>query len=190
MNKHLFSALKIWIPLAIVTTVLAGLIYVSVQQNYRMSANDPQIQISEDIANQAANGQNPQAFLPRTKVDISRSLASFIMLYDKNGKLTGSSAILDGKDPVVPSGVFNSTKTSGEERFTWQPKIGVRQAVVISYYNSENTSGFILIGRSLREVEVRIDNLTKMFFAALGLALISSFAAILFLQKLNKANYS
>ena len=183
MNKNLFSALKTWIPLAIVTTVLSGLIYVTVQQNYRMSANDPQIQISEDITNQVANGQNPQAFIPRTKVDISKSLASFIMIFDKNGKLTGSSAILDGKDPIVPSGVFNSTKMAAEKRFTWQPKTGVRQAVVIDYYNSQNSSGFVLIGRSLREVEVRIDNLTKMFFAAWVFALASSFAAVLFLQK-------
>lgn len=177
------SLLKIWIPLAIITTILSGLIYVSLQQNYRISANDPQIQISEDIANQAASGVNPQSFIPTIKVDISKSLASYIMLFDKNGKLITSSAVLDGKDPVVPSGVFNSTKAVGEERITWQPKEGVRQAVVIKYFNSQNSSGFILIGRSLREVEVRENNLIKIVFVTLAFALLSSFVSIWFLQK-------
>ncbi len=38
--------LKYWIPLAAAITVVCGVIYVAVQQDIRMAANDPQIQMA------------------------------------------------------------------------------------------------------------------------------------------------
>ena len=136
LNKTTINILKTWIPLAIVITCLSGLIFLVVQQDIRIGANDPQIQIAEDVAGQLSSGQNPQLFIPPTKTDISKSLANYIMIFDKDGKLIGSSASLDDKNPIVPQGIFATAKKNqaNELIFTWQPKTGVRSAVVLNYY--------------------------------------------------------
>jgi len=78
--------------------------------------------------------------------------------------------VLDGKEPVIPTGVFASTQNSGETRFTWQPRTGVRSAVVVDYYKGAS-SGFVLVGRSIREVENREDNLELIVFLAWAVTL-------------------
>ena len=70
LNKTALNILKTWIPLAVVITCLSGLIYLTVQQDIRIGANDPQIQIAEDLTNQLSSGQNPQNLIPPTKIDL------------------------------------------------------------------------------------------------------------------------
>jgi hypothetical protein len=185
LSKIQLNILKAWLPLAVIITCLSGLIYITVQQNIRISANDPQIQIAEDISGQLAQGQNPQYFMPSTKTEISKSLATYIMLFDKDGKLIGSSASLKGKDPTVPQGVFASAKKNsmGESRFTWQPQKGVRSAVVLDYYKGPNP-GFVLIGRSIREVEIRENQQELIVFAGWAVTMILSLLTISVLSKI------
>lgn len=183
-RKNFVNLIKIWAPLALVITAFCGLSYVSVQQNYRMSANDPQIQLAQDISGQLSAGQNPQYFIPQRKIDMAKTLATYILIFDGNGKLVGSSITLNGQTPVIPQEVFAKAKQQGETRFTWQPQGGVRSALVVDYYNNTKTSGFVAIGRSIREIEIREDNLGKMVAAAWILTLASSLILIYFLQKL------
>ena len=185
LNKTAANILRVWIPLAVTITCLSGLIYLVVQQDIRISANDPQIQIAQDLANQLSAGQNPLALIPPTKTDISKSLANYIMLFNKNGKLIGSSALLDGKAPIVPQGVFVAVKKiqGNETRFTWQPKAGVRSAVVLVYYNGQ-TPGFVLIGRSLREIEIREDQQGKIVFAGWIVTMLLSLSSVFVINRI------
>jgi hypothetical protein len=185
LSKTQLNISKAWLPLAIVITCLSGLIYLTVQQNIRISANDPQIQIVEDISAQLAQGQNPQAFIPPTKVELSKSLATYIMIFDKDGKLIGSSVTLGGKDPIVPQGVFSSTKKNptNESRFTWQPRSGIRSAVILDYYKGP-IPGFVLIGRSIKEVEIREANLEYIVLAGWIVTMLASLSTIFALSKL------
>jgi hypothetical protein len=48
--KVIRYTLKFWLPLAAAVTMLSGLVYIAVQQNMRIGANDPQIQLAEDAA--------------------------------------------------------------------------------------------------------------------------------------------
>lgn len=175
--------LKVWFLLAIITTALCGLIYLVVQQDIRIGANDPQIQIAEDVSRQILTGESPLDFIPPIKVDVSQSLANYIIIFDNKGKVVGSSAQLDGKDPVIPQGVFAQTKKLGETRFTWQPKTEVRSAVVVDYYKGLN-SGYVLVGRSLREIEKREDNLGLIVFLAWLVTLGTSLTATVILKKI------
>ena len=168
MDKRTLDFFKLFLPFAIVITALSGLVYVTVQQSYRQSANDPQIQIAEDIASLISQGQDPRYYIPQGKVDISKSLATYVMFFDKNATLIGSSAQLDNKTPALPQGVLESARKEGETRITWQPKPNVRSAIVVKSYKT----GYIVVGRSLREVEIRVDNLTKTVFAAWFLSLL------------------
>ncbi len=171
--------------MAVVITCLSGLIYLTVQQNIRMGANDPQIQIAEDVSAQLATGQNPQYFVPQTTIELSKSLATYIMVFDRNGKLIASSVTLDGKQPAVPPGVFASTKdsTSKETRFTWEPQNGIRSAVVVDYYQGP-VPGFVLIGRNIREVEIREDQQERIVLVAWFITMLASLATIFALSKL------
>jgi hypothetical protein len=180
MNKKIFKA---WLPLGITITALCGLLYITVQQNYRLSANDPQIQIAEDIAMQLTQGQNPQYFMPQSKPELRKSLAAFLLIFNDKGRLLGSSITLDGKDPIVPQQIFANIKQKGEVRFTWQPKSGIRNAVVANYYKGQNTSGYVLVGKSLKEIEARIDSLGIMVFLGWLITLFASFTPALIAQK-------
>jgi hypothetical protein len=180
--------LKYWLPLAVVITAFSGLAYLSVQQNFRLSANDPQIQMAEDTAQSLLSGNPPENLLPPFKVDISQSLSPFTIIFDKDGRPSTSSAVLDGKTPLPPAGVFADTKNSGETRFTWEPKDGVRSAAVAVYYKGKN-EGFVLAGRSLREIEKREDHLMSIVFSAWILSLAATFLLVAFLSVLTlKAN--
>ena len=146
--------LKQWLPIAAVAAVLCGLVYFAVQQALRGSANDPQIQMAEDAANSLASGTAPQTLLPPSSIDMSRSLAPFLIFYDDSGKTLVSSASLHGQTPAPPDGVFDYVRQNGDERVTWQPEPGVRIASVIVRVTGAQP-GFVLAGRSLREVEKR-----------------------------------
>ncbi|MBI5531042.1 MAG: hypothetical protein HY918_06125 [Candidatus Doudnabacteria bacterium] len=179
-KHHLKQACQIWLPMAVITVILAGLVYAAVQQNYRQSANDPQIQIARDVADAIVRGDaQADGIVPPTPTsELANSLATFVAVYSATGTPIGASVSVDGKLPTLPVGVFLAAAQKGENRFTWQPKTGVRVAAVLESFKGKD-SGYILVGRSIREVEVRIAQLTIMTGIATALALILSYLAVL-----------
>ncbi len=157
--------LKHWLLVAIIVTGLIGIVYAAVQQDIRQGANDPQIQMAEDAAAKLAGGQSAQSVVPLEKVDIANSLAPYLIVFNANGNPVASSAQLDGQTPAIPAGVFDSARQKGEDRITWQPQPGVRSAIVVTQFKG-STSGFVVVGRSLREVEKREDGLLQILAAS------------------------
>lgn len=165
---------KYWLLTAVLVTGLCGLLYIVAQQGLRHGADDPQIQMAEDIAEKLGSGQQSQSILPTEKVDIARSLAPYVILFDATGKPIASSAQLNGQMPTIPTGVFEYVKQNGEDKFTWQPQVGVRSAVVVTRFTGAN-SGFVLAGRSLREVEEREDDSMRLILLSWIVLLFVSF---------------
>ena len=167
--------LPFWLTLVFVTIALTGLIYVSVQQNLRQGANDPQIQVAEDLADRL----NPQTQIPNFSqtIDLRKSLSTFVIVYNHDGKPIASTAYLDNQIPSPPIGVLQFAEKNRENRVTWEPVEGVRIASVIIPLSGQ--TGFVLAGRSLREVEVRIDRITMMTLAAWLVAVLGSFIILL-----------
>ena len=161
ITHPLKTILKYWLLMAAIVTGLSGLLYAAVQQDLRQSANDPQIQMAEDTAAKLADGQQVQNVVPSEKVDIANSLAPYIIIFDATGKPIASSVQLNGQTPTIPSGVFDYVRQNGEDRITWQPQSGVRSAIVVTQFKGPN-SGFVLAGRSLREVEIREDDIMHL----------------------------
>lgn len=176
--KHLSKAFRVWIPLAVLATLLAGLVYASVQYSLRSGADDPQIQIAEDAAYGLEKGVRPSFVLPPYNVEISRSLAPYVIIFNSKGDYLASSATLDGKPPLLPVGVFTHAQNKGIHKVTWQPRPGVRSAVVIVPFKGRD-NGFVVAGRSLTEVEKREDR--EIFIVGLSWAvtLIVTLAAVL-----------
>jgi len=183
MQPLLKLAIKViinWLPFGITVTLTAFLVYGAVQQSYRSNANDPQIQISEDLAGRLSEGADPSALLAGvTNIDISKSLAPFAVIFDNAGNIVASSGNLHGnKMPSPPPGVLENAKTNGQNRLTWQPEPKVRVAIVVTYFKiGTDTNGFILAGRSLREIELREKNLVLQVFMWWGIALITTIIA-------------
>ncbi len=179
-------AVRYWIPLGLTITALSGLVYLTGQQNLRQNANDPQIQISEDIATRLSANPNIPSLPTTNAVDISKSLGTYIIVFNDQGKPLFSNAKLDGKTPEVPQGVFAYTRKHEQDRITWEPKSEVRSAVVLTRYSGKSP-GFVLVGRSLREVEEREEELTKHVGLAWVVTMLGTLlATIFFIPKAKK----
>lgn len=177
-----YKGFILWLPLGLVALILCGFVNLAVQQNYRMSANDPQIQVAEDIASAVSSGNATpdQIVSPNPTQDLANTLSSFLIIYTATGTPIGSSVVLDGKIPSMPAGVSDYVNLHGEDRITWQPKPGVREAVVVTKFGGA-TPGFALVGRSLKEIEIRESNLNKISLIALGASWILSYLLIVIL---------
>jgi hypothetical protein len=149
METILRRAAVVWVPLAVALTGVCGLVYVSVQQDLRQGANDPQIQMAEDAAASLEAGASAASVVPNTSVELATSLQTYLMVFDQSAHLVASSATLHGQPPPFPPSVL--TNARGQDRITWQPEPGVRGAVVVQPWRG----GFVVAGRSLRMVEER-----------------------------------
>lgn len=154
---------KIFVTIAIFSLIVASFIYGEVQHVLRSTANDPQIQAAEDIASAIRKGDTPKNKVPNYSIDIDKSLSVFVIIYDNSGNPIASSGMLNGKIPIPSKGIFDLVKNNGEDRFTWQPQDGVRIAAVVTRYEGQD-SGYVLVGRSLKEVAAREHSALLMAF--------------------------
>jgi hypothetical protein len=175
---------KNWLPYAAVITLLCGIIYIVTQQTYRTSADDPQYQLVEDGAAAINNGADPKSLInPATTIEISKSLAPFMVIYDAAGNLTASNANLDGKALTIPKGVLSYIEEHGKDAATWQPRPGVRLAMV----GMKSDAGKVVIaGRSLRKVEERIALLGEQVLFGWGCSLVGLLIVVFFQDWMTK----
>jgi hypothetical protein len=175
MSK-LRNIFRIWLPFAVVISAFCLLAYTTVQQALRQGLNDPQLQMAEDTAYALNNGATADSVVTGTKVEMSRSLAPFIDIYDMNGNPTAGSGLLNDQLPVYPKGALDTAKQNGDNRITWQPNADVRIASVVVPYND----GFVMAGRNMREVEQRETQTELLAGATWLLALIATLGVIVF----------
>lgn len=146
-------------------TVLALLVYAAVQQAHRSGANDPQVQVAGDAARALALGADPHAVAGGPAVDLAASASVWTTVFDAANRVLASTAVLDGRTPAPPAGVLESARAEGENRVTWQPRRGVRSATVSALVPG-GSRRVVTVGRSLREVEVRVERLERIVGAA------------------------
>jgi hypothetical protein len=164
-----------WLTLAVAIIGITGLIYVAIQQNYRQSLNDPQVQLAQDIANGLMSGKGPAEVVPQDYLfDAGKSLATFMAVYDASGKPLQATAFINNAPPKPPVGVFEYARKAGEHRVTWQPNANTRIALVIRYVPGDQEY-FAVAGRNMREVESRIHKTGLTLGLGLIVVLIASF---------------
>lgn len=170
------NIIRIWLPFAFVISAFCLLTYATMQQALRQSLNDPQIQMAEDSAYVLNNGASIDSIIGGTKIEMSRSLAPFVDIYDSTGNPVAGSGYLNGQLPTYPKGALDSAKQNGENRVTWQPNADARIASVVVPYDN----GFVVAGRNMRDVEQR-ESQTELFAGVtLILALVATFIVIAF----------
>lgn len=170
-----------WLPIGVAVALLLLISYTFVQQDYRQTANDPQVMMAHDTAAALAAGGTVSDLVSSRTVDPSTSLAPFVIVLDSSDRVVASSMTLGAETPAPPAGILATAKATGEYRVTWQPRADARIAAVV--VPVKDASGdFVLAGRSLQAVEAREDQLTQM--AGLGLlgTLVLTFVAVLFAE--------
>ncbi len=150
------------LPSAALVTIVCLVIAVAIQQQLRQGADDPQHQLAEDAAAALNAGAPPASVVGSGHVDIAASLAPFVAVYDESGHLLAAGGELDGAGPNPPIGVLDTARRQGVDRVTWQPRPGVRVALVVVPW----TGGTALAGRSLRRVEDNVEAIGRI--VALG----------------------
>jgi hypothetical protein len=166
--------------LAALSTGLALALYAIPLNILRSGANDPQIQMATDTAVDLSHLDlrdpvQKGGLVPfGAAVDMAQSLRPFLIIYDDQGQVIASGAQLDGRTPTLSKGVLDYVRTHGEDRISWEPiahSHAVRIAAVVERVNGPQP-GFVLAGRSMREVEARIAQVSQMaqltWFGMLG----------------------
>src|SRR5205809_377919 len=93
--KGIPLALRVWIVISAVISAFSLLSYGNSQQVLRQSANDPQIQMAEDLKAQIDNGKDPKTLVGQKGIDM-KSLSPFLIVYDDKLKPIASDANLNG----------------------------------------------------------------------------------------------
>jgi len=180
MNKYT-TIFKNWFAYAGIITLLCVIVYITVQQSYRLSANDPQLQLAEDAANALNKGADPKSLVSATTtIEISQSASPYVMIYDASGNIAAGTATLNGKVLKIPQGVIDYIHKNGRDAATWQPVPGVRQAMV--GFSTANKAYVAVAGRSLRNIEERINLLGEQVIFGWAMSLLGMFV-VAFLQE-------
>ena len=170
----------------VLVTLISIMVYGTAQQMLRMSANYVPLQLATDAVNKLNSGFSPRALPLPASIEISKSLYPFVIILDQNKKVIVTSATLDGEVPAIPSGTFDYVAKSGQDKVTWQPYPGVREALVIDKYKNGSLSGYVVAGGTLKLTEDTIDKLGRDIL--IGWFVINAFAvsSIVFLKVFRK----
>lgn len=165
-------AIAIFLVLAVFVTVIFGSIYMSIQQVYRANANDPQVEVVGQVADVVNQNVPLDAIVSDAEqIDMGKSLSLFVMVFDADKQLAGSSAGLDDQVPTPPTSVFDAADGVEDYRFTWEPKEGVRIAAIMSKIGDK---GYVLAGRSLQEIESRESALRQILIIGWAVCILLS----------------
>jgi hypothetical protein len=159
-HGNMKSSMLTHITAAMLFSLVVLLVYATVQQTYRSAANDPQMQLARDIADDIKYTRSYRYYLDNA-VDPRQSLGTFMQLYNENGQLLFSGGTIHGKAPQIPKGVLDNAKQYTENAVTWQPTADVRLASVTEYTMRPDTA-YVVVARSMMEVENREARLTQM----------------------------
>ena len=172
-------------------TVFFCTLYVAIQQQYRQSADDPQIAMTELlIASLTSGDKNLDSSVAKNLViGDATSLSPFVAVLNASKEPVYSmGGLKDDKGSIVlpPIAVFDYVKSLPlgiQQRFTWETKEGLRFATVVERYEAvDGSEGFVMVARSLREVENREQTLVYTVFTG-WLVAVGGFIIMLALYK-------
>jgi len=135
--------------------------------------------MAEDAAYNLSQGEPANYVIAISKVEMSRSLAAFIIFCDEARKAVASPGFVHGQIPSPPAGVFDYVKRNGQDRITWEPENGVRIAAIFERYEG-SISGFLVVGRSLREIEKRESQVERIAVAAMRATWVLALIVVVF----------
>ena len=161
--------LRIWLPLALLAIALSGMLYLVVQQVVRAAAEEPQLQLARQAADELDRGATAASVASGPTVDLRTSAAPMTVVTDRRGAILAGTGLIDGAPVAPPDGVLAAARGGEVDRVTWQPAAGVRLAqVTVGWRN-----GAVTVARSLAETERVKDQLLVLVAVGLGGTLVA-----------------
>ena len=164
-------------------TIAAAAIYVVAQQVGRRSADDvPRAIVAEQVA--ALSSRGPSTGLPAVEpaVAVSSQSGPFVIVYDSAHRVLSSSALLDAT-PGLPTGTLDDAVSRGGTSVTWQPRVGVREAVIAQPWSGPAGSGVVFAGVGLGATEDRARSVLVAVTAGWVLVVLALTAALVVLGR-------
>ncbi len=116
--------------------------------------------------------------------DLATSSSPFVIVYDAQGNVATSTATLDTQPPSLPKGVLYEAEIQKQHTLTWQPKIGVREAIWVI---SLGDKGYVLAGQSLFDAEQLEDSVLRLvIIGGMGTLVLTFITTVLFLENSKK----
>jgi hypothetical protein len=163
LKKITRQHVRLWLLVVVIGSGVTLFAYIAVQQSLREGLNAPQLQIADDTAAQLNNGALPSAVISPMKVDESTSLAPFTTIVDQHMHVLASSGSIGTIVPLPPASAFSDAQSRPSNWFTWQHDNNtLRDATVIVPFHHEGLSGYVLVARSMAQVEATIGHITVL----------------------------
>lgn len=150
-------AVLIYIPLAVLATLVLFISYINDQQTLRQLANEPQEILASDALARLSGSEKKEIVFGGSHVAIESDTAPYIILFDATGTPVIGTGYLHGTLPTPPKGIFEEAHIRSYHVLTWEPEPAIREAIFIKAL--PNGTGFILAGRSLAYTEYQIEQL-------------------------------
>ncbi len=129
-------------------TILFGTLFVMVQQQGRLQANDTPEMLATQVGKQLDAGLGLQS-INMGGTDLANKPVPFVIVYDKKGKAVAGSGYLNKKLAVMPTGVINHATKDNPHAVTWAPGKDIRIASVTVAAKDYYVTG----GQSLRSTD-------------------------------------
>jgi hypothetical protein len=162
-----------------ITAATAG-VYAIGQHAGRVGADDVPRAIAARAAERLSDGVAPAQVVGASPVDLAAELTPFVIVYDQAHHVLASGATIGAEPPPLPSGVLDAAASTGENHVSWQPRPGVREAVVALPWGDGRSSGVVVAGASLQPSESRSHTLLGV--AALGWLMLVSAVTLVVLR--------
>ncbi|MDF2461006.1 MAG: putative rane protein [Candidatus Saccharibacteria bacterium] len=166
--------IRLWLALALGSTLLVGVVYAAQHQQNRQNADRPLLQLAGNGMDSLKGGQSTASIVGETQAEAASSTEPFVSIYDTDGKLLVAGAKYQGNDIDPPAGTFEYAKKHSPHTFTWEPRRGLRLAAALVY---DRNVGYVLAASNLHETE--LDQYRLLVLSALSLAvLVAASAAV------------
>jgi hypothetical protein len=179
-----FVILMAWIGCCVLATIGAAAVYGVAQQVGRRAADDvPRALVAQQVA--ALSSQEPTTGLPAfgPATSLSSQSAPFVIVYDSAHRIMATTALLDDGTPHLPDGTLDDAVSRGRTNVTWQPRAGVREAVIAQPWTGPSGSGVVVAGVGLGATEDRARSILVDVTAGWVLALGALTAALVILRR-------
>jgi hypothetical protein len=165
-----------WVTGVLLITFAACLAWLGYGLSLRNGGDRQPLRLAASTAEKLTSGSRPGS-VTGPVINIAAARAAFVIVYDSEHHVLASSGRLGGRTPGLPAGVLAWVAAHGQDRITWQPAPGNREAAVVEPYGGPHP-GFVLAARSLRSVFAQQRTLTWtiacIWLAALAISLLTA----------------
>ncbi len=162
------------IAIFLVLVAIFSIVFISICYTGRLvlrqQANDPQVEVTEQVAGIIRQGAPLDAIVGAAQqIELNDSDALFVAIFDQDKNLAGSTALVNGQSISVPAESFDLAKAQGDYRFDLEVSEGRKMAAVI---RPVDDTAYVLAGRSLAEFEKRADTLSLPIWIGWGISVL------------------